>query len=130
LVFLFKWFQFKNPPKYNNPKTTVAELTEMLNEQAEIYLKNYGYAVPPMVEELFNGYGYMNLQMGAPEKAKLFFEMGVKYYPKSANSYDSLAEYYETVEDYSNALKNIKKAFELSGSENHKKRLEIIKSKI
>jgi len=130
LVFLFKWFQFKNPPKYNNPKTTVAELTEMLNEQAEIYLKNYGYAVPPMVEELFNGYGYMNLQMGAPEKAKLFFEMGVKYYPKSANSYDSLAEYYETVEDYSNALKNIKNAFELSGSENHKKRLEIIKSKI
>ena len=55
--------------------------------------------------------------------------MGVKYYPKSANSYDSLAEYYESQEDYSNALKNIKIAFELSGSETHKKRLEEIQSK-
>jgi hypothetical protein len=72
----------------------------------------------------------MNLQMGAPEKAKLFFEMGVKYYPKSANSFDSLAEYYESIKDYANALKNIKKAFELSGSDSYKKRLETIKSKI
>jgi len=101
----------------------------MLNNQAEIYLQNYGYPVPPMIEELFNGYGYMNMQMGAPEKAKLFFEMGVKYYPKSANSYDSLAEYYESVEDYPNALKNIKIAYELSGSLTHKNRMEAIQVK-
>lgn len=130
LVYLFKWFQFKNPPKYNNPETAIAELTDLLNNQAKIYAENFGYAVPPMVEELFNGYGYMNLQMGAPEKAKLFFEMGVKYYPKSANAYDSLAEYYETVEDYKSALIHIKKAFELSGNDIHKKRLETIKSKL
>ena len=130
LVFLFKWFQFKNPPKYNNPETTIKELTKMLEEQAEIYHQNFGYAVPPMVEELFNGYGYMNMQMGAPDRAKLFFEMGVKYYPKSANSYDSLAEYYESVEDYTNALKNIKKAFELSQSDNHKQRMKTIQSKM
>ena len=129
LVFLFNWFQFKNPPKYNNPETTVPELTELLKKQAKIYGENFGYSVPPMIEELFNGYGYMNMQMGAPEKAKLFFEMGVKYYPKNANSYDSLAEYYESQEDYSNALKNIKIAFELSGSDVHKKRLEDIQSK-
>jgi len=129
LVFLFKWFQFKNPPKYNNPETTVPELTELLKKQAKIYAENFGYPVPPMIEELFNGYGYMNMQMGAPEKAKLFFEMGVKYYPKSANSFDALAEYYESQEDYSNALKNIKIAFELSGSDVHKKRLEEIQSK-
>ena len=130
LIYLFKWFQFKNPPKYNNPETTVTELTELLNDQAKIYSENFGYAVPPMVEELFNGYGYMNLQMGAPEKAKLFFEMGVKYYPNSANSFDSLSEYYESIEDFPNALKNIKKAFELSGSDNHKKKLIEIQSKL
>lgn len=129
LVFLFKWFQFKNPPKYNNPETTVEELTKMLNNQTKIYLQNYGYPVPPMIEELFNGYGYMNMQMGAPEKAKLFFEMGVKHYPKSANSYDSLAEYYESVEDYPNALKNVKIAYELSGSVTHKNRMEAIQAK-
>ena len=52
-----------------------------------------------MVEELFNG--YMNMQMG------------VKYYHNNANSFDSLAEYYESVKDYKNALKNIKKTVEL-----------------
>jgi len=129
MVFLFNWFQFKNPPKYNNPETSVAELTQLLNNQAAIYFKNYGYAAPPMVEELFNGYGYMNMQMGFPDKAKLFFEMGVKYYPKSANSFDSLAEYYESVKDYPNALKNIKIAFELSGSETHKERLKKLQTK-
>jgi len=130
LVFLFNWFQFKNPPKYNNPETTVEELTELLNIQGKIYAENFGYAVPPMIEELFNGYGYMNMQMGFPKKAKLFFEMGVKYYPKSANSYDSLAEYYESQKDYSNALKNMKIAFKLSGSKVHKQRVEVLKTKI
>jgi len=129
LIFLFKWFQFKNPPKYNNPETSVEELTRMLNTQAEIYLQNFGYPVPPMVEELFNGYGYMNLQMGSPERAKLFFEMGVKYYPNSANGYDSLAEYYESQKDYKNALKFITKAYKISGSEVYKERMESLKLK-
>ena len=129
MVFLFDWFQFQHPPKYNNPETTVDELRDLLNNQEKVYTANLGYAIPPMIEELFTGYGYMNMQMGFPEKAKLFFEMGVKYYPKSANAFDSLAEYYESVEDYSNALKNIKIAFELSGSDTHKKRMEAIQSK-
>ncbi|MBG7631359.1 MAG: alpha/beta hydrolase, partial [Bacteroidetes bacterium] len=129
MVFLFNWFQFQHPPKYNNPETTVDELEKLLNEQEKIYTENFGYAFPPMIEELFTGYGYMNMQMGDNKKAKLFFEMGVKYYPKSANSFDSLAEYYESVEDYSNALKNIKIAFELSGSDTHKKRMEAIQVK-
>ena len=123
LIFNFNWFQFKNPQKYNNPETTVSELFELLNNQAVIYFKNYEYPVPPMVEELFNGYGYMNLQMGFPEKAKLFFEMGVKYYPKSANSFDSLADYYESVKDYPNAIKYVSKAFDLSGNTSYKERL-------
>jgi len=129
MVFLFNWFQFQHPPKYNNPETTVDELEKLLNEQEKIYTENFGYAFPPMIEELFTGYGYMNMQMGDNKKAKLFFEMGVKYYPKSANSFDSLAEYYESIEDYSNALKNIKIAFELSGSDTHKKRMEAIQVK-
>lgn len=129
LVFLFDWFQFKNPPKYNNPETTVEELVELLNNQEKIYTNNFGYQTPPMVEELFTGYGYMNMQMEFPEKAKLFFEMAIKYYSKSANTYDSMAEYYESQKEYSNALKYATKAFEISGSDIHKQRIEAIKSK-
>ncbi|GGK40991.1 hypothetical protein GCM10007963_06250 [Lutibacter litoralis] len=129
LIFLFKWFQFKNPPKYNNPETTVAELTELLSDQAKIYLENLCYAVPPMVEELFNGYGYMNLQMGAPEKAKLFFEMGVKYYPKNSNSYDSMADYYESQNDTQNAINYVSIAYVISGNDIYKRKLEKLQQK-
>ena len=95
LVFLFNWYQFKHPQKYNNPDTSVKEIEELLKAQAEIYLEHFGYSVPPMVEELFNGYGYMNLQMGNPEKSLLFFKKGIQYYPSSASVYDSIADYYE-----------------------------------
>jgi len=129
IIFLFDWFQFKNPPKYNNPETTVEELEQLLNEQEKIYFENYGYPVPPMVEELFIGYGYMNMQMGAPQKAKLFFTKATKFYFKSANAFDSLAEYYEAQEDYPNAIQNMKKAFELSGNSTHKERLDKLQTK-
>jgi len=128
LVFLFKWYQFKNPQKYNNPETTIVELTKLLEAQEAIYTKNFGYPTPPMIEELFNVYGYMNMQMGSPEKAEFFFKMGIKYYPNNANNYDSLAEYYESQNDNKNALKYITKAFEISGADQHKERIEKLKT--
>jgi len=130
LIFLFEWFQFKHPQKYNNPDTTVAELEILLKKQEEIYTTNLGYKTPPMVEELFNGYGYMNLQMGQPEKAYLFFKMNIDYYPNSANGYDSMAEYYESQNDFSAALKHVTKAYELTESDYYKKRIDDLKKKI
>jgi predicted alpha/beta superfamily hydrolase len=130
LVFLFNWYQFKHPQKYNNPDTSVKEIEELLKAQAEIYLEHFGYSVPPMVEELFNGYGYMNLQMGNPEKSLLFFKKGIQYYPSSASVYDSIADYYEAQDDIPNALKYVTKAFEISGNEYHKERITTLKSKL
>jgi len=129
LVKLFDWYQFKSPQKYNNPETKVETIKAMLKEQEEIYTSHFGYATPPMIDEMLNGYGYMNLQMGSPEKAKLFFEMNIKYYPESANAHDSLAEYYESQEDYVNALKYVIIAFELNDSDYYKGRLEKLKAK-
>lgn len=130
LVSLFEWFQFKNPPKYNNPETTVEQIEALLNEQENIYKNNFGYKVPPMVEELFIGYGYMNMQMGAPKKAELFFRKAITYYPNSSNAYDSLAEFYESENNFPEALKYITKAYEISNSDFHKKRMESIQAKI
>ena len=79
LVSLFKWFQFKSSQKYNNPETSIGEIRVLLNNQEAIYAKHFGYKTPPMVEELFSAYGYMNLQMEQPEKALLFLDMAVKY---------------------------------------------------
>ena len=129
LVFLFKWYQFKNPQKYNNPETTVEELMELLKKQEEIYSTNFGYPFPPMIEEMLSGYGYMNLEMGDPEKAFMFFNANVKYYPKSASAHNSMADYYETKNDHTNALKYATKAFELSGENKYKNRMKKLEEK-
>jgi len=129
LVFLFDWYQFKSPQLYNNPETKVETILALLKEQEKIYSSHFGYAFPPMIDEMLNSYGYMNMQMGSPEKAKLFFEMNIKYYPENANAYDSLAEYYESQNDFDMALKNVNKAFEISGNNYYKKRIENIKAK-
>ena len=123
LVFLFKWYQFKSPQKYNNPETSVEELTELLKKQEEIYSTNFGYSFPPMIEEMLNGYGYMNLQMGQPEKAFMFFKLNIDYFPKSPTAYNSMADYYEDQNDIPNAVRFVKKAAELSDSEFYKKRI-------
>lgn len=127
LVSLFEWFQFKNPQKYNNPNTSVEELHEMLRAQEAIYNANFGYKSPPMVEELFIGYGYMNLQMEQPKKAHLFFKMAVEYYPESANSYDAMADYYLSQNNNLKAIEFLTKAYEISGNAYHKEKLDALK---
>ncbi|MCD2259180.1 alpha/beta hydrolase-fold protein [Psychroserpens luteolus] len=127
LVTLFKWYQFKSPQTYNNPKTTIDELKALLHNQEIIYSQNFGYNVPPMIEELFNGYGYMNLQMGQPEKAFLFFSMAIKYYPESANAYDAMADYYISKSDTINAIDYLEKAYKISGNSYHKEKLDDLK---
>ena len=130
LVFLFKWYQFKSPQKYNNPETSVEELTELLKKQEEIYSINFGYSFPPMIEEMLNGYGYMNLQMGQPEKAFMFFKLNIDYFPKSPTAYNSMADYYEAQNDIPNAIRFVKKAAELSDSEFYEKRILELKRMI
>jgi tetratricopeptide (TPR) repeat protein len=129
LIFLFEWYQFKSPQKYNNPETPVEELVELLKKQEEIYSTHFGYPFPPMIEEMLSGYGYMNLQMGQPEKSFIFFKLNIDYYPKSASAYNSMADYYEVKNDHANALKYVTKAFELSGKNQYKERMKELKKK-
>jgi len=130
LQFVFNWFQFQHPQKYNNPETSVKEIEELLSNQEKIYTENYGYPSPPMVEELFIGYGYMNMQMGSPEKAELFFKNAIKYYPTSANAYDSYGEFLEGQEKFKEALSYAEKAYGISGSDYHKERVASLASRI
>ena len=127
LISLFEWYQFKSPQTYNNPETSLDDLRGLLNQQEAIYNKNFGYKTPPMIEELFNGYGYMNLQMGQPEKSFLFFNMAIKYYPQSANAYDAMADYYIAQNNTSKAIEYVEKAYKLSGNDYHKEKLSALK---
>ena len=129
LVFHFKWFQFRSPQKYNNPNTSIATISELLTKQEEIYTSHFGYPSPPMVEELFLGYGFMNMQMGQPDKALMFFEKSIHYYPKSVDGYGAIAEYYESKEEYQKALEYALKAFELDRSDYYGDMVERLKSR-
>ena len=129
LIFLFEWYQFKSPQKYNNPETPIEVLVSLLKEQEQIYTEHFGVPTAPMIDEMLNGYGYMNMQMGQPKKAFMFFEMNIKYNPKNATAYESMADYYESENDKENALKYLNKAFELSGKDYYKERIETLNKK-
>ncbi|SNR56615.1 alpha/beta hydrolase-fold protein [Lutibacter flavus] len=129
LIFDFEWYQWENTDKFNSPDTPKEELFKIVKYR-ELKLQNqFGYSVPPYPEEILNMSGYMNLDMQQPEKAKMFFELLIKYYPKSANAYDSMADYYERTNDYKNALKFVNKAYEINPNDYYKQRIEELKGK-
>lgn len=130
LLSVFDWYEMENPSKFNHPETPVSDLLTMITYRAEKLTSHFGYTSPPMDEMQMNMMGYMALQFGQVEKAKTFFDMNIKYYPKSANSYDSMADYYESQDDLKQALFYVNKAYEISGDPYHKTRFDELKEKL
>ena len=130
LKTLFDWYQMENTSIMNDPGTSVDAIGQWIRKRATKLESNFGYTFPPMDEEFLNGLGYMYKDMGQPDKSKLYFEMAIEYYPKSANAYDSMADYFASQEDFENALKNVKKAFEISGSGRHERRVKRFEKKV
>lgn len=126
LVSLFKWYQFISPQKYNNPETPIEELKVLLNRQKDIYLQNFGYAVPPMVEELFVAYGQMYFQTEQVDKAKLFLTQAMEYYPNGTMAYEAFAEYYEAADNIEQAIKYLNFAYNISGNSQFLERLRAL----
>lgn len=129
LIFLFEWYQFKSPQKYNNPATPIEELVSLLKKQEQIYSENFGVPTAPMISELLSGYGYMNMQMEQSEKAFMFFQMNIKYNPKNPTAYEAMADFYEFQKDKENTLKYLNKALNLSGENYYKLKIEAIYKK-
>ena len=129
LISIFEWFQMENTDKINSFDTPKAELFDIIKYREKKLQSYFGYPEAPYPEELLNMSGYMNMDMQQLEKAKMYFELAIEYYPTSANAYDSMADYYEAQNDYINALKFVNKAYELSGGEYYKKRIEGLKEK-
>jgi len=127
LISIFDWYQTKNFDRINSPETSTSELRQIISDRAEKLEKHFGYPEPPFPEEILNVLGYMSMDREQVEKAKMYFDFAINFYAESANAYDSMADFYERQQDKKNALKFVTKAFELSGSEYHKKRMEELK---
>lgn len=129
LISLFEWFQMENTDKINSFETSKEELLSIIKYREKKLKTHLGYSEPPYPEELLTMSGYMNMDMQQLEKTKMYFDLAIEYYPQSANAYDSMADYYEAQNNYTNAIKYVTKAFELSGDDYHKKRMEELKEK-
>ena len=129
LIEVFSWYQMEDINKFNDPETPKEVLYDIIKRRETKLKAHFGYAVAPYPDFLFNMSGYMSMDMGYPEKALMYFQLNTEYYPDDANAYDSLADYYEAQNDTENALKNVIKAYELSGSDYHKKRMEELKAR-
>jgi hypothetical protein len=127
MISLFDWYQMENTYKINSFETPKEELFSIVKYREKKLKNHFGYQVAPYPEDLLTMLGYMNLEMQQPEKAKMYFEFAIEYYPESANAHDSMADYYLAQKDNVNALKFVKKAYDLSGSDYHKKRIEGLK---
>jgi predicted alpha/beta superfamily hydrolase len=127
LISVFKWYQMENIDKYNMPTTTADEINKIVRYRQHKLETHFGYAVPPFPEFLINMQGYMSMDMGQMERAKMYFELTIEYYPNSPNSYDSMADYYERNGDNDNAMKFVIKAYKISGDDSYKERIEVLK---
>ena len=129
LISVFEWYKTENIDKYNMPTTTADEINKIVRYRQHKLETHFGYAVPPFPEFLINMQGYMSMDMGQMERAKMFFELTIEYYPNSPNSYDSMADYYERNGDNDNAIKFVTKAYKISGDDSYKERIEALKKK-
>jgi len=128
LIYLFNWYPIEHTDKYNSSDTPEDELVQLIRNREKKLKDHFGYFVPPFDEELLNMLGYMNLEWGKIQKSQALFQLNTEYYPWSANTYDSLADFYATQKDFGNALKSVAKAFEISGDDYHKRRMEEFKA--
>lgn len=129
LISVFQWYQMENTSKFNSPETSKEELSKIIQYRAKKLKTYFKYSVPPYPEDLLNMLGYMSLDMEQPEKAKMFFDFDIEFYPNNPNAYDSMADYYERNGDTANAIKYVSKAFEISGDNYYKERMEALKKK-
>lgn len=129
LISLFEWYQMENIDKFNSPTTTAEEINKIVRYRQHKLETHFGYAVPPLPEFLINMQGYMSMDMDQMERAKMYFELTIEYYPNSPNSYDSMADYYEKNGDIDNAIKFVTKAYKISGDDSYKERIETLKKK-
>ena len=128
-ISLFGWYQMENTDKINSFDTSKEELMSIIRYREHKLKKHFGYTEPPYPEELLNMSAYMNMDMQQHDKAKMYFELAIEYYPESANVYDSMADYYEAKKDIASALKFAQKASELSDDPYYKNRIQSLKNK-
>lgn len=131
LKSVFSWYNFNINDEFRKPIATPEYLIGFIEEHYAKASKYFGYTVKPeegFINQL--GYRFLSTVPDLREKSYAFFNLNIKNYPESANVYDSMADYYEKQNDFVSALKNVTKAYEISHSDIHKRRIEKLKKQV
>lgn len=80
--------------------------------------EKYAYTVI-VSEGTINAFGYQMLQKNENAKAVEIFKYNVKYYPESANVYDSLGDGYKALGEFEMARRNYETAVKIAKKTNH-----------
>jgi predicted alpha/beta superfamily hydrolase len=108
------------------PEDVLAPNSDIVGRMQEHYRnasEEYGFNIRPD-ESTINYIGYMLMEMNKMEMAGEFFKMNVENYPKSANAYDSMGDYYIATGDKNQAISSYQKAIALNDYEPSKEKLK------
>ena len=129
LRFIFRDNKFpSNQPQYQYYDTTIKpiEVRKLIDAHCELMSKELGYTVKPD-EWNINRFGYQFLQQKDFERAKMFFQINIDYYPRNFNCYDSMGDYYLGINDKATAMRYFEKALSLKYRQDIKEKLEKLK---
>ena len=126
LHFIFNYYPLKLTFKdYQDTGLTVAKKIE---NHYKVVSEKFGYKVKPS-ENVINTMGYQALSNKQYAKASYLFKLNVANYPESYNVFDSIGDYYDAVEDKSNAIDSYKKALQLKENADTRNKLEKLQAK-
>lgn len=125
LRFIFRFITFSLP---NENNLNADSILFALREHYKNVSLQMGYNVT-LPEATLNGYGYSFLQKKDWAGSYKFFKLNTDLYPKSANVYDSMGDYFDTSGDAKKAIENYTKALSIFGNQVTQEKLNNIKNK-
>ena len=126
---LYPWYKMNSSfvDVLRNPDADAEAVKKAFDDRYKTLSNHFGYTIHPE-EDLLNNLGYMFMS-NDPKKSFTFFTMLIESYPKNANGYDSMSDYYISQKDIKNAIKYVEIAYKISGGNYHKEKLENLKKK-
>lgn len=126
LRFIFDYYKFEIYGSYLENQNI--RLDTLLDAHYKNASKQLGYNIKP-AEELVNGLAYYTLKTKQFAKSEYLFKMNVANYPKSANAFDSLGDFYNDRGDKANAMKCYKQALDITEIPETRNKLEQLQGK-
>ena len=123
--YIFDYYKFDLYASYLDNENI--RLDSLLDTHYKNVSKQLGYNLKP-AEDLVNGIAYHSLNTKQFTKAEYLFKMNVANYPKSANAFDSLGDFYNETGDKVNAVKCFRKALEITEIPETRKKLYQLQS--